>query len=73
MMELFAKIVNPFHVISIPPKKIRKLEVSWCFQGLWKEASGMKWVKSLFDGILNTPLFNEHAIACKYIIVNKVC
>ena len=39
--------INPFHVRSLltPPENIRKPEVFWCFQGVSKEISGMKWVK----------------------------
>ena len=33
--------------ISIPPENIRKPEVLWCFQGVSKEISGMKWVDDL--------------------------
>ena len=41
--------VNPFHAIfslSIPPDNIRKSQVVWCFEGVKKETSGMKWVKT---------------------------
>ena len=27
------------------PENIRKLEVLWCFRGIYKETSSMKWVK----------------------------
>ena len=30
--------------LCIPPEKIRKPEVFWCFQMVQKETSGMKWV-----------------------------
>ena len=33
--------------LSIPPENIRKFMVFLCFQGVLKESSGMKWVKSV--------------------------
>ena len=30
--------------LFIPPENIRKPEAFWCFQGVWKETSGMIWV-----------------------------
>ena len=41
--------INPFLAtdLLIPPENIRKPEVFWCFQGVSKEISGMKWVKGL--------------------------
>ena len=33
--------------LLIPPENIRKPLVFWCFQGVSKEISGMKWVKAL--------------------------
>ena len=33
--------------LLIPPENIRKPEVFWCFQGVSKEISGMKWVKNI--------------------------
>ena len=36
-----------------PPENIRKPLVFWCFQGVSKELSGMKWVKkSLIETLL---------------------
>ena len=31
--------------LMLPPENIRKPKVSWCFQGVSKETSDMKWVK----------------------------
>ena len=31
--------------LSIPPENIRKPLILLCFQGVWKETSGMKWVE----------------------------
>ena len=33
--------------LSIPPENIRKPKIFWCFQGVSKETSGMKWVTLL--------------------------
>ena len=53
--------------LSIPPENIRKPLVFWCFQGISKENSGMKWVNSVFqrgsiilkctDNILSRPRY----------------
>ena len=43
---ILKNFVNPFHgSLLIPPENIRKPVVFWCFQGVSKEISGMKWVK----------------------------
>ena len=39
--------INPFHATGLflhPPENIRKPLVFWCFQGVQKETSGLKWV-----------------------------
>ena len=69
---------NTFHVLLthfmplisfIPPKKIRKPEVFWCFQGVAKEVSGMKLVNWL-NVIVWFPLllFEIFSIMCIVII-----
>ena len=35
---------NPFHVIDHFWYPLKTSEVFWCFQGVSKEISGMKWV-----------------------------
>ena len=35
---------NKIYLTPIPPENITK-----CFQGVWKETCGMKWVKDLFE------------------------
>ena len=44
----FKKRINPFFVIGLflyPLQTSRRSEVLWCFQGVEKETSGMKWLK----------------------------
>ena len=41
-------LINQFHATGLfgyPPENIRKPKVFWCFHGVPKETSGMKWVK----------------------------
>ena len=63
LSEIFAYVLNEwslvnaskillFHYVlflplSIPPKKIRELDVFWWFQGVQTETSDMKWVNVL--------------------------
>ena len=42
--NLFFKLISCHWSLWIPPENIRKPQVFWCFQGLSKEISGMKWV-----------------------------
>ena len=56
------------------PENIRKLEVFWCFKGVSKEISGMKWVKmkllaqkqkqskKLSSAMVRTKKLKEHKI-----------
>ena len=43
-------MINPISYnstsLSIPPENIRKPDISWYFQGVSKETSGMKWINS---------------------------
>ena len=44
---LFPRMINPFLATDLfwcPSESIRKLLVFWCFQGVSKEISVMKWV-----------------------------
>ena len=44
-------IINPFHTTGpflYPLKTSENHEVFWCFQGIKKETSGMKWVTIFF-------------------------
>ena len=41
--------------ISVPPETIRKPEVFWCFLGVYKKTSGMKWIKNSYH-IVTSPL-----------------
>ena len=46
LFQHLLKAVNPFRATGLfryPPEN-RKPKVSWCFQGVSKETSGMKWV-----------------------------
>ena len=47
---IFHVPLNPFHaiILSVSPENIRKPVVFWCFQGVQKETSGMKWDKNQF-------------------------
>ena len=49
--------------LSIPPGNKKNLKVFWCFQGVSKETSGMRWVNyfrkhfhQISDRVLDTPL-----------------
>ena len=47
-----SRVGNPFHATGLLPlENVRKPEVFWCFQGVQKETSGMKWVN--FERIQN--------------------
>ena len=56
--------------LSIPPENIRKPEVFWCFHGVQKETSGMKWTNHcwvaaycLFSKLIyNLKIYVERAI-----------
>ena len=41
--------INPLRatVFFLHPLKTRKPSVFWCFQGIWKKTSGMKWVNEV--------------------------
>ena len=39
------QLISCYWSISIPIENIKKPLFFWCFQGIWKETSGMKWVK----------------------------
>ena len=50
-VKYVSALINPFHAADLfwyPPENIRKPQVFWCFQGVSKEISGMKWVNALF-------------------------
>ena len=48
------ELFNSFYAtdLLIPPENIRKPLVFWCFQGVSKEISGMKWVKFSYNVLL---------------------
>ena len=52
---------DPFHATDLfwcPLKTSEKLKVFWCFQGVSKKISGMKWVKRIKKYIpVYSPLF----------------
>ena len=44
--NMFSFFTNPYHDtgLFLPPENIRKPEIFWCFHGVLKVISGMKWV-----------------------------
>ena len=46
------RFLNPFHANGFcdTSKNIRKPKAFWCFQGVSKETSGMKWVDQALQG-----------------------
>ena len=58
--------------LCIPPENIRKPLVFWCFQVVWKESSGMKWVNVYFK--FHTTIADPEAvIGCVWIWKKDGC
>ena len=45
-MKMLYQPISCHWSLLIPPENIRKPLVFWCFQGVSKEISGMKWINS---------------------------
>ena len=53
--------------LSIPPENIRKYLVFRCFQGVWEDASDMKWVNALFPKHKSKDLWQSLWITLKLV------